>query len=38
MKTKWFQFVYSLKTPFRNPNQKVWVSALHNVNITIPIP
>lgn len=37
-KTKWFQFVYSLKTPFRNPNQKIWVSALHNVNISIPIP
>lgn len=37
-KTKYFQFVYSLKTPYQNPKQKIWVSALHNVNITIPIP
>ncbi|MBK27147.1 MAG: hypothetical protein CME70_24300 [Halobacteriovorax sp.] len=37
-KTKYFQFVYSLKTPFRNPRQKIWVSAIHNVNISIPIP
>lgn len=37
-KTKYFQFVYSLKTPYRNPRQKIWVSALHNVNISIPIP
>ena len=37
-KTKYFQFVYSIKTPYRNPNNKIWVSALHNVNISIPIP
>jgi hypothetical protein len=38
LKTKYFKFVYSIKTPYRNPNNKIWVSALHNVNISIPIP
>ncbi|MFT6071171.1 MAG: hypothetical protein ACJAT2_001443 [Bacteriovoracaceae bacterium] len=37
-KTKYFQFIYSIKTPYRNPRDKIWVSALHNVNISIPIP
>jgi hypothetical protein len=37
-KTKYFKFIYSIKTPYRNPRDKIWVSALHNVNISIPIP
>lgn len=37
-KTKYFEFTYSLKTPYRNPRNKIWVSALHNVNISVPIP
>lgn len=37
-KVDWFHFVYSFKTPFRNPQDEVWVSSLHNIQIQFPFP
>ena len=38
LKLKWFHFSYSFKNPYRNPQDDVWVSSLHNIQITFPFP
>jgi hypothetical protein len=38
LKLKWFNFSYSFKNPYRNPQDEVWVSSLHNIQITVPFP
>jgi hypothetical protein len=37
-KTSWFHFSYTFKNPYRNPQDEVWVSSLHNIQIHIPFP
>lgn len=37
-KVSWFHFSYTFKTPYRNPQDEVWVSTLHNLQIQIPFP
>jgi hypothetical protein len=38
LKLKWFNFSYSFKNPYRNPQDEVWVSSLHNIQLTLPFP
>lgn len=38
MRLKWFHFSYSFKNPFRNPQDDVWVSSLHNIQLHFPFP
>lgn len=33
---RYFRFGYSLKLPYRNPKDKLWVSAVHGVELAIP--
>jgi len=35
---KYFHFLYSLKSPYRNPQNDLWVSSIHNINIGFPFP
>lgn len=37
-KTRWFHFSYTFKNPYRNPQDEVWVSSLHNIQIHFPFP
>lgn len=36
LKTKWFEFHYSLKTPHKNPQDEVWVPTIHTIEINFP--
>lgn len=35
---KYFEFSYGLKTPYRNPQEDVWVSSVHSINLRVPFP
>lgn len=37
-RTKFFQFNYSLKLPYRNPQDDFWTASIHSLNIAIPFP
>ncbi len=37
-KTRWFHFSYTFKNPYRNPQDEVWVSSLHNIQVHFPFP
>ncbi len=37
-KTSWFHFSYTFKNPYRNPQDEVWVTSLHNLQIHFPFP
>lgn len=37
-KASWFHFSYTFKNPYRNPQDEVWVSSLHNIQIHFPFP
>ncbi len=37
-KTSWFHFSYTFKNPYRNPQDEVWVSTIHNLQIHFPFP
>lgn len=33
---KYFYLNYSMRTPYRNPQEEVWVSATHSINLGVP--
>lgn len=35
---RFFQFNYSLKLPYRNPQDDFWTASIHSLNIAIPFP
>ncbi|MCR9206441.1 MAG: hypothetical protein NXH75_17800, partial [Halobacteriovoraceae bacterium] len=37
-KLSWFHFSYTFKSPYRNPQDEVWVATLHNLQIQFPFP
>jgi hypothetical protein len=39
-KVKYFQFNYSMRSPYRNPvgRDEIWMSTIHTVNFNFPIP
>lgn len=37
-KTKYFQVNYALKNPYRNPQDNIWVSSIHSINLGFPFP
>jgi hypothetical protein len=38
IETKYFRFKYSYKTPYRNPQDDMWVPAQHNIAFNFPMP
>ncbi len=34
----WFHFSYSYKTPYRNPQDDIWVHSLHSIHLSLPFP
>jgi len=38
LKTKYFNFTYSLKLAYRNPQDDMWVPALHTIAFNFPFP
>ena len=37
-KSRFFHFTYSFKNPHRNPQDDIWVNAMHNISLSIPFP
>ncbi len=37
-KSHFFHISYTLKTPFRNPQERIWVPTLHSFQLNIPFP
>lgn len=35
---RYFQFNYSIKLPYRNPQDDFWTASIHSLNIAIPLP
>ena len=38
IKTSWVHFIYQFKTPYRNPQNNVWVPTIHSFNLSVPFP
>lgn len=38
VKFKYFRFNYTFKNPYRNPQEDVWVSSMHSLNLAFPFP
>lgn len=36
--TKYIHFIYTYKTPIHNPQEEIWVPAMHSVSLSIPFP
>ncbi len=34
----WLKFSYTYRNPYRNPIDKIWVSATHSISLSIPFP
>jgi hypothetical protein len=39
-KVKYFQFNYSMRSPYQNPigRDEIWMSTIHTINLSFPIP
>jgi hypothetical protein len=37
-RARFFQFNYSIKLPYRNPQDDFWTASIHSLNIAIPLP
>ncbi len=37
-RARFFQFNYSLKLPYRNPQDDFWTASIHSLNLAIPLP
>ncbi|MCP4914941.1 MAG: hypothetical protein GY909_17615 [Oligoflexia bacterium] len=38
VKFRYFRFNYTFKNPYRNPQDDVWVSSMHSINLAFPFP
>ena len=38
LKTKWFELVYSWRSPHQNPQDDIWVPAMHSLELNFPFP
>ena len=38
LKTKWFELIYSWRSPHQNPQEDIWVPAMHSLELNFPFP
>lgn len=38
LKTKWFELVYSWRSPHQNPQDEIWVPSQHSLELNFPFP